>query len=74
MSIKAAPAKRSQPRLEALGQPPVEVMPVDGGEDVNEGGKQSHGAAAKLRAEAFTLLMAALFPAAVCCFPFPGQR
>lgn len=36
--------------------------------------KQSHGAAAKLRAEAFTLLMAALFPAAVCCFPFPGQR
>lgn len=74
MSIKAAPAKRSQPRLEALGQPPVEVMPVDGGEDVKEGGKQSHGAAAKLRAEAFTFLMAALFPAAVCSFPFPGQR
>lgn len=37
MSIKAAPGKTSQPRLEALGQPPVEAMPVDGGEDVKEG-------------------------------------
>lgn len=74
MSIKAASAKRSQSRLEALGQPPVEAMPVDGGEEVKEGGKPSHGAAAKLWTEAFTFLMAALFPAAVCCFPFPGQR
>lgn len=42
------------------------------GRGLEEGGKQLHGAAPELRAEAFTLLMAAfffLFPAAVCRFP-----